>query len=151
MATEVQTQAGRCSTHGTVEATREVPKMGFPFVVYAVWRAVAQRRPFRCPECGTAVRASSPVTAGRCTPITSVTPTLDTPPGRVSTTTAATGTSCVRPDRSSAASSTGWPASGARASAVCWGLQSRWDSIITACALLTAVAVAGLASSAAAH
>jgi ABC-2 type transport system permease protein len=32
-----------------------------------------------------------------------------------------------------------------------WGLQSRWDNIITACALLTAVAVAALASSAAAH
>jgi hypothetical protein len=31
------------------------------------------------------------------------------------------------------------------------GLQSRWDSIITARALLMAVAVAGLASSAAAH
>jgi hypothetical protein len=57
MATEVQTQAGRCSTHGTVEATREVPKKGFPFVVYTIWRAIAQRRPFRCPECGTAVRA----------------------------------------------------------------------------------------------
>ena len=57
MATEVQTQAGRCSTHGTVQATREVPKMGFPFVIYAIWRAVAQRRPFVCPECGEAVEA----------------------------------------------------------------------------------------------
>jgi hypothetical protein len=41
----------------TVEATREVPKTGFPFVVYASWRAVAQRRPFRCPQCGAAVQA----------------------------------------------------------------------------------------------
>jgi len=57
MATEVQTQAGRCAIHGPVEATREVPKMGFPFVVYAIGRAVAQRRPFRCPECGAAVQA----------------------------------------------------------------------------------------------
>ena len=57
MASEVQTQAGQCATHGTVEATREVPKMGFPYVVYATWRAVAQRRPFRCPECGAAVHA----------------------------------------------------------------------------------------------
>ncbi len=57
MATEVQTQAGRCSTHGTVQATREVPKMGFPFVIYAIWRAVAQRRPFVCPGCGEAVEA----------------------------------------------------------------------------------------------
>ena len=44
----------------------------------------------------------------------------DTPPGRVRTTTAATGTSCARPDRSSAASSTRWPTSGVQASAVCW-------------------------------
>jgi hypothetical protein len=57
MAKEVQTQAGRCSTHGTVEATREVPEMGFPFVVYSIWRAVAQRRQFLCPECGAAVQA----------------------------------------------------------------------------------------------
>jgi hypothetical protein len=57
MAKEVQTQAGRCSTHGTVEATREVPQIGFPFVVYTIWRAAAQRRPFRCPECGAAVQA----------------------------------------------------------------------------------------------
>jgi hypothetical protein len=57
MAQEVQTQAGRCATHGTVQATREVPEMGFPFVVYAVVRAVAQRRPFLCPECGAAVQA----------------------------------------------------------------------------------------------
>ena len=48
MAKEVQTQAGRCATHGTVEATREVPKTGFPFIVYAIWRAAAQRRPFLC-------------------------------------------------------------------------------------------------------
>jgi hypothetical protein len=57
MPKEVQTQAGRCSTHGTVEATREVPKIGFPVVVYAIRRAVAQRRPFLCPECGAAVHA----------------------------------------------------------------------------------------------
>jgi len=63
MATEVQTQAGRCGTHGTVEAAREVPKMGLPFVVYAVLRAVAQRRPFRCPECGAAVQADGPAAA----------------------------------------------------------------------------------------
>ena len=57
MATEVQTQTGQCATHGTVEATREIPKMGFPFIVFAVWRAVAKRRPFRCPDCGAAVQA----------------------------------------------------------------------------------------------
>jgi hypothetical protein len=57
MAKEVQTRAGRCTMHGTVAAAREVPRMGFPFVVYAIWRAVAQRRPFLCPECGAAVQA----------------------------------------------------------------------------------------------
>jgi len=57
MTKEVQTQVGRCSTHGTVQPTREIPKMGFPYVVYAIWRAIARRRPFRCPECGAAVQA----------------------------------------------------------------------------------------------
>jgi hypothetical protein len=57
MAKEIQTHSGRCATHGPVEGTREVPKMGFPFLVYAVWRTVAQRRPFLCPECGAAVQA----------------------------------------------------------------------------------------------
>ena len=56
MATEVQTQAGRCSTHGAVDATREIPQMGFPFVVYAIRRALAQRRPYPCSECGAAVQ-----------------------------------------------------------------------------------------------
>ncbi len=55
MATEVQTETGRCSTHGTVEATREIPRMGFPFIVYAILRSRAQRKPFLCPECGAAV------------------------------------------------------------------------------------------------
>jgi hypothetical protein len=55
MANEVQTQAGRCSTHGTVEATREVPRPQFPFVIYVVRRFLAARRPFRCPTCGTPV------------------------------------------------------------------------------------------------
>ena len=56
MATEIQTQAGQCSTHGTVQATREIPQMGFPYVVYAIRRAVAQRRSYLCPECGAAVQ-----------------------------------------------------------------------------------------------
>ncbi len=57
MAKEVETQTGRCATHGAVQATREIPKMGFPFVVFAVWRAMARRRPFLCPQCGEAVQA----------------------------------------------------------------------------------------------
>jgi hypothetical protein len=57
MAKDLQTSTGRCATHGAVEATREIPRMGFPFIVFAVWRAIALRRPFRCPECGAAVQA----------------------------------------------------------------------------------------------
>jgi hypothetical protein len=63
MATQVQTQTGRCSTHGTVEATREIPETGFPYVVYAIRRAAARRRPFLCPECGAAVQADGPAEA----------------------------------------------------------------------------------------
>jgi hypothetical protein len=63
MATEIQTQAGQCSTHGTVQATREIPQMGFPYVVYAIRRAVAQRRPYLCPECGAAVQTEGPAAA----------------------------------------------------------------------------------------
>jgi hypothetical protein len=55
MAKEIQTQTGRCATHGTVQATREIPKMGFPFIVYGALRAMAKRRPYLCPECGAAV------------------------------------------------------------------------------------------------
>ena len=56
MAREVQTHAGRCFTHGTVEATREVPEIGFPFVVYALWRAVAPAPPVPLPR----MRSSRP-------------------------------------------------------------------------------------------
>jgi len=57
MAKEVQTQTGRCATHGTVQAAREIPGMGFPFIVFAIWRSMAKRRPFLCPDCGAAVQA----------------------------------------------------------------------------------------------
>jgi hypothetical protein len=57
MAKEVQTRTGQCATHGTVQATREIPKTGFPYVVYAVWRSIASRRAFTCPQCGAAVKA----------------------------------------------------------------------------------------------
>jgi endogenous inhibitor of DNA gyrase (YacG/DUF329 family) len=52
MAKETQTQTGRCPTHGTVEATREVPRPHFPFVVYGIRRVLANQRPYRCPTCG---------------------------------------------------------------------------------------------------
>ena len=58
MANEVQTRAGRCPEHGEVQATREVPRLRFPYVVYGLLRMLAQRRPFRCPQCGAAVSSS---------------------------------------------------------------------------------------------
>jgi hypothetical protein len=58
MATEVQTRAGHCATHGNVEGTREVPQPHFPFVIYAVRRVLATRRPYRCPSCGEPVATS---------------------------------------------------------------------------------------------
>jgi hypothetical protein len=55
MASEVQTKTGQCAAHGTVQATREVPRPSFPFAVYAVRRWLAARRPYKCPTCGEAV------------------------------------------------------------------------------------------------
>ena len=55
VASELQTRTGQCATHGAVEATREVPRPSFPFVVYAVRRLIATRRQFRCPTCGAPV------------------------------------------------------------------------------------------------
>ena len=55
MATETQTTAGDCPTHGTVEATRDIPRITFPAIVTAIRRAIAKRRPYRCPTCGAAV------------------------------------------------------------------------------------------------
>jgi hypothetical protein len=58
MPNETQTRTGTCPTHGSVEATREMPGSGFPFLVNAVRRQIAGRRPYRCPTCG------APVTPG---------------------------------------------------------------------------------------
>jgi hypothetical protein len=41
MASETQTHTGTCPTHGTVEATREMPKPSFPVFVYGVRRLIA--------------------------------------------------------------------------------------------------------------
>jgi hypothetical protein len=56
MANETQTRTGTCPTHGAVEGTREVPRVAFPFFVYAFRRLVAARKPFLCPSCGAAVK-----------------------------------------------------------------------------------------------
>jgi hypothetical protein len=52
MTPEVQTRSGRCAVHGTVQATRDIPRLQFPYLVYAVRRWLAKRQPFLCPECG---------------------------------------------------------------------------------------------------
>lgn len=52
---QTQTRTGTCPTHGSVEATRELPGPSFPFFVYAIRRLVAGRRPYRCPTCGAPV------------------------------------------------------------------------------------------------
>lgn len=55
MANDVQTRKGNCPTHGTVEATREIPRSGFPYLINAARRFIAQRRPYHCPTCGAPV------------------------------------------------------------------------------------------------
>jgi hypothetical protein len=50
--TEIEARIGQCPVHEEVEATREIPAMGFPFAYYAIVRARAKRRPFVCPLCG---------------------------------------------------------------------------------------------------
>jgi hypothetical protein len=56
MATETQTAVGDCPVHGEVEATREIPRVTFPPIFTAIRRALAKRRPFRCPTCGAEVQ-----------------------------------------------------------------------------------------------
>ena len=50
--TETETRSGRCTTHGQVEASRELPAIRFPFAYWAIVRARAKRKPFLCPTCG---------------------------------------------------------------------------------------------------
>ncbi len=56
MADDVQTRKGMCPTHGPVDATRAVPRLGFPFFYHGFRRLLASRRPFTCPACGAAVK-----------------------------------------------------------------------------------------------
>lgn len=56
---QIETKTGTCPTHGTVEATRTVPRPGFPFFVYAIRRLLAANKPFRCPDCGAPVSSPS--------------------------------------------------------------------------------------------
>ena len=58
MAAEVETPTARCATHGSVEAVREIPRLQFPYVVYAVIRWRARRQPFLCPVCERPIEAA---------------------------------------------------------------------------------------------
>ena len=55
MATSIETRTGNCATHGTVQAERRLPQLAFPFIITASMRYFAQRKPFRCPECGSPI------------------------------------------------------------------------------------------------
>jgi hypothetical protein len=49
---ETRTRPGACPTHGSVTAEKQVPKLGFPFIITGVARGLAAARPYRCPTCG---------------------------------------------------------------------------------------------------
>jgi hypothetical protein len=55
MSDTIETRTGTCPTHGTVPGERRMPRPGFPFIVYAIRRMLAAKRPYRCPDCGTPV------------------------------------------------------------------------------------------------
>jgi hypothetical protein len=48
----VQTRLSRCPDHGLVQATRQMPRLRFPFIVTGVMWLAALGGAFRCPECG---------------------------------------------------------------------------------------------------
>lgn len=50
-----QKKFGECPTHGQVQATRDVPSIGFPFIVTGIRRLVARNTPYQCPQCGATV------------------------------------------------------------------------------------------------
>ncbi len=50
--TEPKVVTGRCPNHGIVQATKEIPKVSFPFIVYGVRRAMAAMARAQCPQCG---------------------------------------------------------------------------------------------------
>jgi hypothetical protein len=58
MPDRVETCTGTCPTHGSVRAERRMPRPGFPFILYAIRRMLAAKRPYRCPDCRTPVVTS---------------------------------------------------------------------------------------------
>ena len=52
---KVVVQTGRCSVHGSVEATKKLPKIRFPYLYFGALRLIAMFGPYRCPTCGAKV------------------------------------------------------------------------------------------------
>ena len=53
---KVQTAAGRCPTHGNVQASKEVPSFSWPVLVYLFQQVRNDFRPLTCQECGQKVK-----------------------------------------------------------------------------------------------
>jgi hypothetical protein len=54
-ATKVKTKAGTCPTHGSVQATKEVPVFTPPGLFYVFKVMGSAFEPYRCPQCGSKV------------------------------------------------------------------------------------------------
>jgi hypothetical protein len=54
-ATKQKTKTATCETHGSVEATKDVPAFTPPGLFYVTRSLVSPFRPYRCPECGARV------------------------------------------------------------------------------------------------
>ena len=50
--TRTQTRPRWCETHGPVEGARQLPKLGFPFLITGPRRLAAMTGAFLCPRCG---------------------------------------------------------------------------------------------------
>jgi hypothetical protein len=54
----IRHRPGHCPTHGAVDATKEVPKFRFPFLLYGGLRVLSSFQPYRCPQCGEKVSSN---------------------------------------------------------------------------------------------
>jgi|HubBroStandDraft_1064217.scaffolds.fasta_scaffold10336_3 hypothetical protein len=43
---------GNCPTHGSVHATKMVPKPHFPYIAFGIRKLAGLFQPYRCPACG---------------------------------------------------------------------------------------------------
>ena len=58
MQTKQVTKSGRCPTHGTVQAVKEVPVFTPPGLFWVFRYIGSMTEPYRCPECGTQVESA---------------------------------------------------------------------------------------------